>query len=261
MTCLVKKDITTLDILYAFEKAETCPLCYLWLKSEERLMPHLLTNEVNMDPDFRSKVVNARGFCNRHMHLLYRTAYTPGNQDGLGYALYMQDVINFMVNQFKEARSKIEGVMSDSSGLLGKRKAAKLVKQTVNEFENNFIGTNSCPACEYLKQLDSLRTGTVIRLLDEDKEFRKIFLSSKGFCIPHFISIIKMVSETKVKNQKIIMDTLFEVESKSIERIQLLLTKFIKRFDWACKQKSYGEEVEANSMVKNFLKGVEGLRI
>ncbi|MCX8189573.1 MAG: DUF6062 family protein, partial [Nitrososphaeria archaeon] len=122
-------------------------------------------------------------------------------------------------------------------------------------------GTDSCPACEYLKQLDSLRTGTVVRMLDEDSEFRKIFSNSKGLCIPHFISAIKIVLETKVKNQEIIMSLLFDVEAKNIEKIQILLAKFIKRFDWAYTQKSYGEEIEVNNIVKDFLKGVEGLRM
>lgn len=258
---VVKKDITTLDILDAFEKGQLCPLCQLWIKSEERLMPYLLTNEVNMDPDFRAKVIGARGFCNRHMHLLYNTAYTPGSQDGLGYALYMQDVIKLMLEKIKETKSDIEGIALKASGMLRKKEVAKIVKQTVNKLENNFKGTDSCPACDHLRQLDTLRTGTIIRMLDEDEEFRKIFSNSIGFCVPHFVSIIKIMSETKVKNQEIIVNLLFDVESKSIERIQILLAKFIKRFDWTYKQKSFGEEVEANSIVKNFLKGVEGLKI
>ncbi len=257
---MVKKDITTLDILDAFEGGQLCPLCQLWIKSEERLMPYLLTNEVNMDPDFRAKVIGARGFCNRHMHLLYNTAYTPGTQDGLGYALYMQDVIKLMLDKIQETKSDIEEIMLKASGMLSKKKVAK-IKQTFNKLENNFKGTDLCPACEYLRQLDTMHTGTIIRMLDEDEEFRKIFLNSIGFCVPHFISIIKIVSETKVKNYEMILKLLFDVESKNIERIQILLTKFIKRFDWAYKQKSYGEEIEANNIVKNFLKGVEGLKI
>ncbi|MEM3385503.1 MAG: DUF6062 family protein [Nitrososphaeria archaeon] len=258
---MVKKDITTLDILDSFEKGKMCPLCQLWLKSEEMLMPYLLTNEVNMDPDFRAKVVGARGFCNRHMHLLYETAYTPGSQDGLGYALYMQDVIKLMLDKIKETKSDIEAIPLERSGMLHKREAVKIVKQTVNKLENSFKGTDSCPACEHLRQLDRLRTGTIIRMLDEDDEFRKIFSNSVGFCMPHFISILKIVSETKVKNQETVMSLLFDVETKNIEKIQSLLSKFIKRFDWAHVQKSYGEEVEVNSIVKNFLKGVEGLKI
>jgi len=109
VTGMVRKDIATIEILDAFERGRLCPLCQLWIKSEERLMPHLLTNEVNMDPDFRAKVIEAKGFCNRHMHLLYNTAYTPGSQDGLGYALYMQDVVKLVLEQVKKSRPDIGG--------------------------------------------------------------------------------------------------------------------------------------------------------
>jgi len=144
---------------------------------------------------------------------------------------------------------------------LGKRKVAKVFKQTVSTLEDNFKGADLCPACEYLRRLDSLRTETIIRMLDEDSEFRKVFSSSVGFCIPHFVSAIKMLSEAKVRNQEVVVSLLFDVEIRSLEKIQTLLLKFIKRFDWAYKQKSYGEEIEANSIVKDFLKGVEGLKI
>jgi hypothetical protein len=224
-------------------------------------MPHLLTNEVNMDPDFRAKVVNARGFCNRHMHLLYNTAYTPGSQDGLGYALYMLDVVKTLAENVQSVRSSIINVNTSGSRILRRREFAKLLKQAIMRLENNVKGTEECPACEYLKQLDALRRGTLIRMLDEDVEFREIFSKSRGFCIPHFMSLVKTASDTKIKHQEIVLNLIFEVESKNIERLQTLLKKFIERFDWRREQKSYGEEVEANTIVKSVLKGVEGLRI
>jgi hypothetical protein len=75
------------------------------------------------------------------------------------------------------------------------------------------------------------------------------------------MSLVKTASDTKIKHQEIVLNLIFEVESKNIERLQTLLKKFIERFDWRREQKSYGEEVEANTIVKSVLKGVEGLQI
>jgi hypothetical protein len=67
---LVEKNLLTIAILEGIEKSDGCPLCYLWAKSEERLLENLLADEMVMDPNFREKVTSAKGFCNRHMHLL-----------------------------------------------------------------------------------------------------------------------------------------------------------------------------------------------
>lgn len=53
-----------------------------------------------MNPKFMDEVVEVRGFCNRHMHLFYETAFRSYVEDGFGYAFYMRAVIERIVEQF-----------------------------------------------------------------------------------------------------------------------------------------------------------------
>ena len=96
---MIEKNLLTIEILEALAKSAGCPLCYLWMKNEERHMEYLLTNEVVMDSEFRHKVMLARGFCNYHMHLFYQT--THRTLDGLRYALYMGDIVESIMEQLR----------------------------------------------------------------------------------------------------------------------------------------------------------------
>lgn len=97
----MNKNALIVDIFEGFEKADVCPLCYLWEKDEKRLMTHFLQNEAVMDPVFRDKVTDSKGFCNHHMHLLFEAAYGGRGGDALGYALYMQSIVESLLRGFE----------------------------------------------------------------------------------------------------------------------------------------------------------------
>jgi len=97
---MMEKNLLTMPILEGMERTDGCPLCYLWLKEEREILKQLLTDEVAMNPKFMDEVVEVRGFCNRHMHLFYETAFRSYVEDGFGYALYMRAVIERIVEQF-----------------------------------------------------------------------------------------------------------------------------------------------------------------
>jgi hypothetical protein len=69
---MINKNLLTANILDSLERAEACPLCYLWVKNESNHMEYLLTNEAVGDSQVINKIVKTKGFCNRHTHLLYR---------------------------------------------------------------------------------------------------------------------------------------------------------------------------------------------
>jgi len=257
---LVEKNLLTIAILEGIEKSEGCPLCYLWVKSEKSHMEYLLTNEVTMSPEFREKVQAAKGFCNHHMHLLYNTTKQGHTEDGLGYALYMRDVVE-RINKDLGSLPDCLGSLEDSANtniLTRRRKRRNTFSLLCNTVEHAIQGQQLCPACESLWSSDQRHLHTLILMLD-DKEFREEFKSSNGLCLPHLVSAIRMAGRSKLKNSAHIVQTLIEVETKRLRLVERYLSEFVRKQSWDLRNESAGPEVNANPMVLNLLVGAEGL--
>jgi hypothetical protein len=254
---LVEKNLLTIAILEGIEKSDGCPLCYLWAKSEERLLENLLADEMVMDPNFREKVTSAKGFCNRHMHLLYRTAYGGRSGDGLGYALYMQGVVEKIVEQIATLATGLDGLESAEGKIFfrGRKQRLSLLHSKI---KHAIEGKSPCPACESLRSSDQVHLNTLVRMLD-DKDFREEFKSSRGLCLPHFLLAIQRVNQVKLENPVLVVRTLVETEIKSLKLVKSYLSEFVRKYCWDFRNEPAGPEINANRMVLNLLAGVEGL--
>jgi len=257
---LIKKNLMTIAIIEGIERSEGCPLCYLWGKSEKRHMEYLLTDEVTMSPEFREKVKAAKGFCNHHMHLLYNTTHQGNTEDGSGYALYMRDVVERISKDLGSLPDCL-GSLEDSanSDILARRRRRRNAFSLLgNTVEHAVQGQQPCPACESLWSLDQINLHTLIQMLD-DKEFREEFKSSKGLCLPHFVSAIRMAGRSKLKNPAHVARTLIEVETKRLQLVEHYLSEFARKQSWDFRHEPWGSEANANPMVLNLLVGVKGL--
>ncbi|MEM2110969.1 MAG: DUF6062 family protein [Candidatus Bathyarchaeia archaeon] len=258
---MVEKNISTIPILEGIKRSEGCPLCYLWLKNEERLMEYLLKNEVAMDAQFRKKILAAKGFCNRHMHLLYKTFNRGHTENGLGYATYMKEVIERIIEQFSSLSPGILNSLKDSANsniFVSRRKRKSTFSLFSDTLEKVVHGEVPCPACEYLWSSDERYLHTLIQMLDK-KDFQQEFKTSKGLCLSHFMSAIKCVSRNTPKNPSAIAQTLVEVEMKRLKLTVDCLQEYIKKHRWEFKNDVFGEEAAANQMVLSLIAGVEGL--
>jgi hypothetical protein len=257
---LIEKNILTIAILEAVEKSVGCPLCYLWVKDEEGQMEYLLANEVTMDPGFRNTLISAKGFCNYHAHLLYKVAYTPGVLDGLGYALYMKDVVESVLESLGSVRlesmSKLENKMKID--ILSRRQERRRILLGLYKAVNHAIlGERPCPACESLRSSDEIHLDTLLRILDDD-EFRKDF-QSRALCLPHFLSAFEMLRSSKLRNSAYVARALLEVEKNCLQTVANYLSEFIRKQDWNARNESRGPEMNANAVALNLLAGAQGL--
>lgn len=258
---MIEKDLFTIAILEGIEKAEGCSLCYLWTKRETVLMEHLLRNELVMDPAFRVKVIDAKGFCNRHMHLLYKTTHARYTEDGLGYALYMQGVVQRLLADLKSSpldRFKKLEDLKQNNIFTRSKKRRQAFSQLTGAVEKVVEGQRTCPACEFMWSSDETNLHTLIEMLN-NKEFGKEFESSKGLCLSHFVSAVRMVSRGRIKNSVRITRALVEAEMKRLELTENYLSEFIRKQRWEFRHEPWGPEANANPMVLNLLAGVEGL--
>jgi len=224
-------------------------------------MDHLLTNEVTMDPGFREELLAARGFCNHHAHLLYRKSQDPHTLDGLGYCIYMKDVIGEIVDKLGSATVDVLNRLEASArtNIVTRRgKLRRTAKSLGDIVEHTVRGREQCPACELLRSMDEIHLGTLLQMLD-DREFRQGFEQSGGLCLPHFVSAIQMIGHSKPKRPIDVAQTLVRTEIRHLQSIAGYLSEFARKHSWEFSHERYGPEAEANLMALLALVGVEGL--
>lgn len=255
---MIEKNLSNINLLDAMENSDSCPLCYLWLKSERRYLEYLLTNEVTMDPGFRERILSAKGFCNRHMHLLYKTAQGVGTEDGLGYGLYLQSIVGEVSQELESLPLQINGRAARKGITIWGRKRKQAITQLAKEVSKVYQGKRCCPVCEFLWSSDQMNLHTLLQMLDE-KDFREAFKSSGVLCLPHFVSAIEMVSRSDLKNPAEVARSLIDLEVGLLERLGKLLSEFIRKQDWEFREEPQGPEVKAYSLALGILVGVEGL--
>jgi hypothetical protein len=255
---MVEENLLTIRILEGIEKSEVCPLCYLWFKFEERHMDFLLTEKATMSSAVRKEVLNAKGFCNRHAHLLYKTAHEGHPEDGVGYAVYMQEIVRSIGEHLEPLINNLSSLEDIKRDLLHRRKQRRTFSLLVDTVEHALQGQQQCPICRYLQSWDKVHMHTFIQML-EDKDFQKMFKSSKGLCLPHFESAIRTLGRNKFRDSSNMARTLIETEIERLRLVEHHLSEFVRKQSWDFRDELLGPEVNANNIVLNLLVGVEGI--
>ncbi|MEM2130088.1 MAG: DUF6062 family protein [Candidatus Bathyarchaeia archaeon] len=254
---MTEKNLLTVKIFEAIKKSEGCPLCYLWLKVEEQYMDFLLLNEASMSSKVRNEVVAAKGFCNRHAHLLYKTAYKGGTEDGLGYAIYMKDIIEIINKQLEPLTKQSRNLGDLKKKIFPHWRKQKQTYLLLFDIVEHVIERQQCPVCKHLQSMDKINQHTLIQML-EVEEFQKEFKSSKGLCLPHFMSAIRILGQNKLKNPSTVAKALIETEKGNLQLVEHYLSEFIRKQSWDFREESWGPEANANRMALNLLVGAEG---
>jgi len=261
---MVEKTLSTIGILEAAKEVDVCPLCSLWSKYERKLLDYFLTNEASMDPDIRSKVVKAVGFCSRHMHLLYQEAFSSRwSEDGLGYAQYMRDIciklLDALIKIDNEANKSSKAKTKTMRLFLKKREPLKPLDSIKGKMLRLLSGELVCPICEMLLEADRRRAGTLIRMLD-DPEFREQFIISNHVCLPHFVLLTHQLSHRKKRDTlELISLPLIQMELAYIKKVTNQLSERIRKYSWEYRNETLGEESEAQKRALELIVGYEGL--
>ena len=260
---LIERNLLTISILEAIEESTGCLLCYLWSKNEKRYMEHLLTCEVVMDPGFRNRVTLSKGFCNHHAHLLYKTTQTVRGLDGGAYALYMESVFKSIIEELESRPIEILNALGSKreNGIITKIRARRdLFRRLRHTLRLVVQRRQPCPACESLLFSDRTHLHTLVEMLS-DEGFRKEFKSSKGLCLPHFMSAIRFLGTSRLKNSADIHHALVQVEKERLQSVAYYLSEFLRKQCWDARNEPSGLEVNANKMALEILVGAQGLYV
>jgi hypothetical protein len=193
-------DVTYFRIERMVRSDAECFLCALEDEIERKYIDAYLS-ELVMDAKAREKLVEGGGFCNHHFYRMLAIATRPDSSDGHGIALISQSIIEKTVQDLQKQR----------------KRGKEVFRQTIK-----------CPACAHLANLMEIYNRKIVELLcSRNEEFLSLFKNSKGLCIPHFLSLLTMLENTKFDED--IVKILFEVEKKNLQRLKLELSEYVKK--------------------------------
>jgi predicted RNA-binding protein with RPS1 domain len=187
-------------------------------------------SELVMDASSRQKIIESRGFCNHHFYKMLIAASKPGSSDGHGLALVNESIIEKLVQD--------------------------LHKQEIHYIENFHklvAAENKCPACIHLAEFSKMYAEKVVELLSlGNEEFFKLLKESKGFCIPHFVTLLHMAKEIMSTQSQKVIKTLVEVEEKNLRRLSSELAEYIKRqsYEFSDKDRAAVADIVMRSVEK-----------
>lgn len=198
----MKYHIDTGLIIEKFNVDCECPLCEIKKIVEEQFLQEFL-NDAVMEDNTRIKV-GQRGFCSKHFDMLF------SRPNKLSVALQIgtrSEVISSMINK----------ISSPSSA----KKLAKELDQL----------HDSCVICALVEESMVKYYKTIAQMFNREKEFLKMLINSKGFCLHHYAELLRY-SDFAGFMKKEYLSVLSATEKRNFERLREELTVFCNKHDY-----------------------------
>jgi hypothetical protein len=231
-------DIAVLRIKRVIGSDEECFLCLLEDEIESKYMDTYLS-ELVMNASSREKIIESRGFCNHHFYKMLIAASKPGSSDGHGIALVNESIVEKLVQDLHKQKS-----------------------HHIDDLHKLLVTENKCPACIHLSQFAEMYAEKIVEPLSSgNEEFLKLLKESKGFCIPHFVTLMHVAKETMPSQSQEIVKTLMEIEEKNLRRLNSELAEYVKRqsYEFSEKDRSAVADIVPRSVRK--IAGRRGMKL
>ncbi len=158
----------------AYVQPGECPLCGLLSAAEETYLRSFTHSRV-MEPNVRVQT-NEHGFCPVHYRMLYE------GENKLGLALMVH---THLASKLPGLLAAIDEVARPSARGRDRRQEARREKA----MEDLSRQRDSCFLCGLLAADLDRYCFTILYLWAKDPEFPPVYSASRGFCIPHFVSM------------------------------------------------------------------------
>ncbi|MBN2441305.1 MAG: hypothetical protein JXJ04_08160 [Spirochaetales bacterium] len=216
----MKYQLETIPIWESYEAETECPLCYLEDKFEKYNLSFFLGGSV-MEPDIRERV-NESGFCPVHFGMLFN----EGNK--LSLSLMTHTHLRLVLKKLKKFENK--PVAKNCSEFIS---SLKIIK-------------NECALCNKLEETLKRYTFTIVYLWKKEEDFRKTFINSKGFCLPHFADCAAMANEVlTLKRKDLFLTELYQLQLQNLERIEEEILWFTQKYDYRNTDKPWKNSKDA----------------
>jgi hypothetical protein len=241
------KGIGWVHIREALEKAETCSLCYLENRFEQRYVDNYLY-ELVMDPGAREKIIESRGFCNYHFYKMFVSSTSPASSDGLGMALILKSV----TEQLLEDVTADLRMGAESPHRFRFDFGGRFHSSSVPSYLRAVSNQENCPACDHVSEIMRIYIAELAQELGEDDEIKELFDKSRGLCIPHYVMTMHIVSRLHSKRFPQIAKTIIGKQLQVLEKLQNALSVYIERQDYrfSNKERAGTEKTVGESLAK-----------
>lgn len=230
----MKERIYSIPLAEALEETQGCILCTLEKRLEEQAVEYFLGPSM-MEPDSR-KITNEKGFCKRHMGMLF------DKKNRLSLALMLETHV-------KELEKNLN--IPKKSGLFSKESPAKLLSDGI------YRRISSCALCDKLDSQMRDAAGNLSYLWDKDEDFRKMFENSEGLCLEHMALTARACEkEISGKKREEFLSMLAERQKEKLSSVYNDLHEFTLSFDYrnADKELTSAQKESVHTAVKHLTK-------
>ncbi len=226
----MKEKLYTIPVNDAVSADDECPICNAKRALERDAIDFAIGPGASyMESDIREQTDNT-GFCAHHFQMMH----DYGNS--LGNALILSSHIRKVAAGLKKEMS---GYRKASGGLFSKAGESN-VESYINDLGRK------CYVCDYYRDTYRRYIATFFYLYENDEAFRQKIKDGKGFCLPHMSELLEAAPDHL---KKPMLDdftkTLFEVQSRAIDRIQEDIDWFVEKFKYENAQADWKQSKDA----------------
>jgi hypothetical protein len=223
----------------AYAAGGECPLCALAGAAEQTYLRSFQHSRV-MEPNVRV-MTNRTGFCPSHSHKLY------AGENKLGVALVLHTHLREQLPVLRTALGRLSDAAT--AALRVSRRAARLDDATAA------LATlrDRCFICDLLGEDLERYAFTILYLWGKDPDFLPTYQASRGFCVPHFLSMLGHARKL-LKGERLerwVRDTapLIEASLQELDRDLLAFTQLYQDAN-----RSMGSEQERTALARTLQK-------
>ena len=155
------------------------------------------------------------------------------------------------------ALRKAAAAYSESSMLDRLSKKGQSAKQAFAKATEEIAAlSHSCIMCDSIAENMARYRRTFFHLYKTDTEFRQAFATGKGLCLPHAAQLLEEAPEKlSPKELADFVDTLCELETRNLDRMQEDISWFIKKYDYRFGDEPWKNSRDAVERTVNKLRG------
>jgi hypothetical protein len=199
-------------------------------QSADRYLDSVLWEMVT-DPDARTEINRARGYCRQHGWLLNRVGAA------LGVAIISHGVLDTLLKE--TASFPADGVPDEAlkNWLRGleRGRPARLTERLVSRLSPK----TPCPVCVQQETLERQLAETLLAHLDEPGALAEVYRESDGLCLDHFRLTLTFARKAPAAR------TLVAAQRSIWERLHAELAEFIRKKDFRFRDELFGSEKDA----------------
>ncbi len=216
----MKERIYSIPLTDALKENCGCALCSIEKKLEQDAAEYFLGPSL-MEPDGRA-VTNAKGFCKRHIKMLY----DKGNRLGLALML--------------ETHTKHLDVL-----LQPQKKEGLFKKPDKNISKELLDAAHGCALCDKLYSQMKDAAENFVYLFDSETDFKALFKRSGGLCLSHAALVLKEApGEFGGKKLDRFNEAFLAFEREKFGKLYENLHEFTLSFDYRNTKKELSQEAK-----------------